>query len=605
MKKQFYSVKPLNWIVVGCFMATLTLSCSVGLHHQQMSSAKTKSYPNLVEIYTDKLQPMPDSLHTIVALTPMTGTNVDSLFKGGDKFVIQYPTDLNQGLPAGIDVLYLNADYATLAHGNCGLLGYATSNNNIKIMIDGSVKNIEKFCKAIFNIYNPQSALMVYENIPPDSSAEADIPYGGSTTMAFGKKYNPISYDMLIESIFDFSVNDKLTVEDFRKAFEYEYDPKSPKTIAGIAKMQALRKQYAQSKPQSVLNPIELTGSPLLLANKTDDISSLFPNNETPKLSNSSSTSFTYEEGPYCDWSRWNEGSFNYLWNNGEGHKIWANKDECDTDVYNMYYGYQPEHDLTPNRVSTHINNPGADIPDKTFYRGYYKNGNEYKNGESVIWPVRRLNCKDGAGTFSWRIEKTWSPGSYVSAPRNELVLPGVWVAFSTKSSKSGYLDFGISQNYSKSYGLTRTGGFGYSDGVDVVGYSIETAFESSWSKSNSQEVSVSKTANIEYWFGPCMIKVANPIYGKLQAWTKTAKGSGEVAIRMRMVYVDQRDTWDIRALQFEIKDGNMPKYSGTLKFTKNYWSKALWKKYPAKTAPLLTSKDFGNCGVPQKRKYY
>jgi hypothetical protein len=71
---------------------------------------------------------MPDSLHTIVALTPMRSASVDSLFKGDDKFVIQYLTNLNQAVPAGADVLYLSADCVD----HRVLLYYAASSNTLK-----------------------------------------------------------------------------------------------------------------------------------------------------------------------------------------------------------------------------------------------------------------------------------------------------------------------------------------------------------------------------------------------------------------------------------------------------------------------------------------
>lgn len=144
------------------------------------------------------LNPLADSVASMVALTPLSGSNADVLIKS--KIInIDNISNYNQKLPANTDVLYINTTYDCSKIPESQIFNDALGRFHTRILIDGTPQSIEKFCKNNFPIFEPGAELIAYFADPAD-----EINEGSSLGLfAYGKAKNEISVDGLLGSLFN------------------------------------------------------------------------------------------------------------------------------------------------------------------------------------------------------------------------------------------------------------------------------------------------------------------------------------------------------------------------------------------------------------------
>ncbi|MFN3782718.1 MAG: hypothetical protein ACK4R6_02295 [Spirosomataceae bacterium] len=147
------------------------------------------------------VNPLSDSNARLVALTPLNGPNA-TVLKKIKILQIEHIRNFNQSLPNDTDVLYINTSEDCSKISESTIFNEALERLHTRILIDGTPKSIEKFCKENFPIFEPGSEMIAYFT---DSGTEPgyDNLFG---IYSFGANKNEISVDGLLGPLFNTSV---------------------------------------------------------------------------------------------------------------------------------------------------------------------------------------------------------------------------------------------------------------------------------------------------------------------------------------------------------------------------------------------------------------
>lgn len=519
-----------------------------------------------------RITPMPDSVNTLLALTPMTGPNADTLkaLKGFVDF--QFTSNLRQELPDGIDVVYVNADYAVGNDeiGHSDLIWTALGNKKSKILIDGSKENIEKYCKSYMPVQFPNAEMVAYYSEEADSTEKnEDAPEEARnhlfSTMVYGKEDNEISVDMLRESLWDFS-------PELNTDFE-----ESPNKIV--------------PSTSSIDNPIVLNP-----AKNSATMNANFQNLTT---------------GTKDDWwpDRWDRagdgtgcwigtepkcgeinGKYEFSWNNIKplpgvnSHMLLVNgeqnKNDCAKFKLNTAQGvgcHVHNYPFVKRSTILHLYNCGNAVPCMSTYE---------------------LNtCNENAGKTQIKIQWGRPALDKVGPVYKTTIFKSGYYRFDKKTCKSCYIDMAMAKGKSRSWGQSISTGndFKYSGSLVMGILTVKVGKEVSKAAGNSssQSVSITKVTQREFWVSACMFSVAGgTIYGRGYVETKHRWTSGKYEVDFSVPYKHRENLGYVTYCMREDAPANAAvKTRGFVRTTnQNIWSVKWYNRHE------IPIKNFNKC---------
>jgi hypothetical protein len=450
----------------------------------------------------------PDSANTLLALTPLRGPNAEFILQAKEFLDIQETTNYEQSLPKGIDVLYLNADYADFSIGRSKLLIDALD-KGAYLLVDGSPAKLEAFCKETMPFYFPEAQMIAYSIAEPDSTTEQMEAF---QTIVFSPKDNILSKGMLLETLWKYVEID-------------ENDKKFVPPLSG-----------EDSNDNTRMNINSVVPAPTNL--RMDNLAGC-SNDGTPVRVGDFSKTENIKLHVYSSTvSNW---AYNELFQNIIR--------PCSPT--NIYGNFLPEYFIKATNGCHFLN----EVINKN--AAYYWN-DRYPSGSGLI-QIRRVSNWDGYESdgvrFGWI-----SPIFTRKDPNTEKrVATSRTFRFDRESCRSCYLDMNIISSRSKTFeAKTDWGvklGFSFSSGATIpllgsgvsITFGVMAGYVGSYGK--SQTVTVSKSSQREFWVNTCMFKTANKgvekgstIYGKVYANVLGSYRKGNYEFNAYVPYVTQQE---------------------------------------------------------------
>lgn len=192
MKHLFFFLSQIKFCMLGILL--FMMSCSEDL---------TSPIPidgNRLSKDLTSVNPLLDSMAKLVTLTPLSGPNA-TVLKKIKILQVEHIRNFNQSLPNDTDVLYINTAEDCSKISESKIFNEALERLHTRILIDGTPKSIEKFCKENFPIFEPGSEMIAYFT-DSGTEPEYDNLFG---IYSFGANKNEISVDGLLGPLFNTS----------------------------------------------------------------------------------------------------------------------------------------------------------------------------------------------------------------------------------------------------------------------------------------------------------------------------------------------------------------------------------------------------------------
>jgi hypothetical protein len=462
-----------------------------------------------------------DSEYTLLSLTPFEGEHADSLKKTG-LINIQETTNYQQPLPAGIDVVYVNADYAPDKLTNSPLFWEALEKKTL--LVDGSAANMEKFCKKNLPFYFPNAEMIAYQ---PNLKEEVEA---GLTTIVFGPKDNPLSSGMLLASLWEYSPPNNTEEQPYPK--------------------------FDTIPPTAIVPPPAIAGH----------IS--FNNGEQPLEIMATNSTSNVLETKGCVTNKCQDnvggGGFDNAW--------WWIIENCDS-----------RRQIRPDNYGCHYFNEGIkwDMTYSNRHDGPY-GGADFSLfvRRQNCWDDQSFR----GAKIPWRNEKFWrqdKPKTTVFAKHSNPEL----YAFVKNTEQQGYLDVAVINGQSRGWGVTHSNGVELGINLGVFKASISSSYSRGVDQSvtvttqSQREFWVSACMYKISGGGKIYGKVSG------RTLDRYVEGTSEMNIRIRYIEDHSRPSDKSpkteRYVEYCVREGApasiIGSFKGDIKTSKYYWIAATW----------------------------
>ena len=518
MKKEFYLIIVLFACCLFCS------SCSENLYNVK-DLRPNQANANI---------PQTDTVRTLLALTPLRGVYADSLKHTG-LLDVQETANYQQALPNAVDVVYVNADFATAQLAESSIFEEALAKSTL--LIDGSKENIEKFCEKYLPITFPGAEMVAYQSHLP---GEKEF---GLSTVAFGPQDNPLSTGMLLASL-------------------WAYTPKPNTTHT----------PYPKFNPTTTAPP-EITTVPIVNLKKdnTTNDYNFKAGDKNFKIANVNSLRC---EGKCQGAEGLNVINEPWWWL----FQVYCN--EYPATIGGFYYETGDRY-RNPDASYFRLNPDGwgchyFNIP--ILWDVVYSSGKDY--GSDL---VTRQSCWDNeplkGGNISWQNNIYWrqDPQKLTSVASSGLI------KFNQTSAKLAYLDMNVINGYSKSWGVTHASGAELGIGWGPLTVSVAA----SYSNGTVQSTTITRSSQREFWINDCMYAISGgkTIYGQVAAYTmdRYIEGTSEFNLQIRYIEsgVSSRDPRTERTITYCIRQGApsgiIGSFSGEVRTSKYVWISTTW----------------------------